>query len=231
MIQISPSILNAYLDLLSDDSPWMTQEKFRTQLLQLEPMSPVADAGNAAHDAAFDHSLVDFPTGNYLERVTSGGTWWVDPALVLAIREAVPGFGTGLAEVPRLVTEDELGIKGVRLSMRADYLEAVITNELKTTSRVRAKKYLESGQRWAYLVAYNVPVRFVLAQVKTLTPRGRPDHVKGAIVLDRIEVHHVERHEDDLARLQEIVHKCHRYLSAFPEMIEFLERKPAPGLL
>jgi len=65
---------------------------------------------------------------------SDGNTWWVDPALVLAIRAKTKGFGAGIPEVGRL-------------SMRADYLTLEDTTELKTSARIKALKYVQSAQR------------------------------------------------------------------------------------
>lgn len=231
-LQISPSILNSFQDLHNDDCPWMTAEKFKAQLLSSEPMSEPADAGNAVHEAAFDHDLVDFPAQTALEITNSdGNVWWVDPALVLAIRKHTKGFGTGIPEVGRLLTAEELGIPGVRVSMRADYLTLPATTELKTSARIKALKYVQSAQRLAYLVAYKVPVTFVLAQVKITKPRTRPATVRGSIALDHCISVTVAPSPDDIDNLRDLIDRCLHHIRKDDAMRIHLERKPPPSLL
>lgn len=244
-IQLSPSVLGSFQAIDDPDAPWMTPTKFAAQLLNFEPMSEPADAGNAVHEAAFDHALSiaavapvdgDLPESwrprDYLTITNKdGNTWQVDPGLIEAIREKVPNFGAGIPEVPRLLTSEELGVEGVRMSMRADYLMRRVTVELKTTKQVKAMRYLRSAQRYAYLVAYNMPLIFVLAQVKVTKPRSRAKDVRGLITLDRIESHFLEPDPSDKPILQDIVHRCRDFIRRDPLLIAHVQQKSPPTLL
>ena len=232
MIQISPSILNAFQDMHNDDCPWMDATKFAAQILNHEPMSDAADAGNAVHEAAFDHNLLEFKGGEALAVTnTDGNTWWVDPALVLEIRRHTPDWGKGIAEVPFLITEQMLGIPGVQLSMRADYLTRGWTDELKTSARIRSQKYIDSAQRYAYLVAYKQPLNFLLSQVKITRPRGRPDNIKGSIALEHVTSYKIQPNSNDLPFLRDLTERCLAFLKKDPLLIAHVSQKTPPALL
>jgi hypothetical protein len=158
-------------------------------------------------------------------------TWMVAQAVIDAIRSACPDWGNGVPEVPRLLTEDELGVPGVQMSMRADYLAICRCTELKTSKKVSVIKYVESAQRLAYLVAYEVPLRLIMAQVKITHPRGRPPGVAGLVTLEHLQWREIDPDPTDLGRLQVLIERCLSYLRTDAQMIAHVSQKRPPTLL
>ena len=232
MIQLSPTILNSFQALHDEGRPWMTEEKFREQLLSPFQPSDAADAGNAVHEAAFDHSLA---LRGMEERAhvtnSDGNTWMVAENLIHAIRAKCPDIGFGIPEVPFLLTEDDLELPGVQISGRADYLARTRAYELKTSARVKAASYIESAQRLVYIVRYRVPLTMILAQVKITNPRGRPEGVKGLVSLDHCQAYPIDPHPSDIDRLRDLARNCISFLKTDQLMIEHVQSKKPPVLL
>lgn len=210
----------------------MTEKKFKEQLLGPFEASIPADAGNAVHDASFDHDLaVTNSDETFTYTNGDGNTWMISQRVIEAIRAVCPDYGIGQAEVPRLLTEDDLGVPGVQMSMRADYLAPTRCTELKTSKKINVLKYVESAQRLAYLVSYEVPLRLILAQVKITHPRGRPPGVVGRIDLEHCTFREIEPDPTDLGRLQVLIERCLSYLRTDAAMIDHVQQKKPPVLL
>jgi len=243
MIQLSPTILNSFQALHDEARPWMTEEKFRKQLLSPFEPSDAADAGNVVHEASFDHALtlkgIPVATSRFSLDVegratytnSDGNTWMVSIDLIDAIRSHCTDWGRGIPEVPFLLTEDEIGIKGVQLSGRADYLGRGRCYELKTSARVKAEGYIQSAQRLIYIIRYRVPLTMILAQVKITHPRGRPEGIKGLVALDRCVSYPIDPEDDDLPKLQSLIANCITFLRTDQAMINHVQTKRPPVLL
>ena len=211
IVHLSPSNLNSWEELRTateDSPPWVTPDEFKKSILGEYKSSLSAEAGNAVHGFVFEnrksHEAKEF-------RFT------VDEDF-MQFRKYFP-FGYGVPEVSKVkYFPDKIEGCRIRISQRADYLSRNIVTEMKTSSHSFIKKgvlkgYLESPQSFSYTWTWEIPIRFLFAEI-VIDKKHEPMRIS----LKRADHSTAYPSSDSVDRLYNCVKTLVPYLREDPEM-------------